>query len=327
MHRAGLAFASMSQNNFTIIYAGIDVAKATLVLSLQGVCTTLDNTPKGHARLLQLLAKAGSSSHVILEATGGYEAAVVRVLHAASVPVSVLLPSRVRHFAQAKGLCAKTDPIDAGVLAQFGAAIQPAPTRPPSTAQLQLTEMVNRRAQLIQTRIAEQNRADHYLEPVARRQSRQLLTLLEKQITECDRCLAQQIAADAEFQARAVRLQAVPGVGPITTATLLAHLPELGSLDDGEAAALAGLAPYNRDSGPYRGTRRISGGRKEVRGALYMAAMTAVRHDPILRTFYRRLCAAGKKPIVALTAAMRKLLLLLNRLIAKPHFQLAASRP
>lgn len=323
MHRAGLAFASMSQNNFTIIYAGLDVAKATLALSLRGASYALGNEAKGYARLLKLLMEVGAPVHVILEATGGYEAAVVRVLHAAGVRVSVLLPSRVRDFARAKGLRAKTDPIDAAVLAAFGAAIQPAPTTPPTTAQLSLTELVQRRAQLVQTRVAEQNRAEHYQDQTARRQAQRLLKLLTTQIAECDQRLAQQLA-QPEFAPRAARLQEVPGVGPVTTATLLAHLPELGQVNEREVAALAGLAPYNCDSGPRKGTRRIYGGRKEVRGALYMAAMTAIRRDPILRTFYQRLCAVGKKPIVALTAAMRKLLLLLNRLVAKPTFHLAS---
>jgi transposase len=324
MHRTGLAFASMSQNNFTMIYAGIDVAKATLVLSLQDVCHTLENNPTGHARLLQLLGQVGAPIHVILEATGGYESAVVRVLHAASVAVSVMLPSRVRDFARAMGLQAKTDPIDAGLLAAFGAAIQPEPTRPPSEAQRQLTELVIRRAQLVDSKVVEQNRAEHYTDRTTQRQSSKMLDFLEQQITECDRQILRQIKADEVLHARACRLQEVPGVGPVTAATLLAHMPELGTLDDGQAAALAGLAPYNCDSGPFKGTRRIRGGRKEVRCALYMAAMTAVRHDPILRVFYQRLCAAGKKPIVALTAAMRKLILLLNRLLANPNFQLAA---
>jgi transposase len=315
----------MSQNNLTMIYAGIDVAKATLALSLQNVCYTLDNDAKGHAHLLRLLAKVAGPVHVILEATGGYEAAVVRVLHATGVPLSVLLPARVRHFACAKGIRAKTDPIDAGMLAAFGAAMQPAPTLPPRAELAALTELVNRRAQLVETRVAQQNRGAHYVGKIAQRQSRQLGKLLDAQIAELDHEIAAQIAADEEFHTRAKRLQEVPGVGPVTTATLLAHLPELGSLDDREIAALAGLAPYNRDSGPAKGSRRIFGGRKEVRRALYMAALSAVRFDRILRTFYERLCQAGKKPLVALTAAMRKLLLLLNHMVAKPSFQLAGS--
>jgi transposase len=314
----------MSPNNLTLIYAGIDVAKATLVLSLQDVCHTLENNAQGHTQLLKLLSQVDAKIHVILEATGGYESAVVRVLHAASVALSVMLPSRVRAFARAMGLQAKTDPIDAGLLAAFGAAIQPEPTMPPSEAQRQLTELVIRRAQLVTAKVVEQNRAEHYTDRITQRQSAKMLAFLQQQITECDRQILRQIKADEVLAARASRLQEVPGVGPVTAATLLAHMPELGTLDDGEAAALAGLAPYNCDSGPCKGTRSIRGGRQEVRCALYMAAMTAVRHDRLLRAFYQRLCAAGKKPMVALTAAMRKLILLLNRLLANPDFKLAA---
>jgi transposase len=245
-------------------------------------------------------------------------------LHAALVPVSVTLPSRVRHYAKAHGQWAKTDPIDAQMLSAFGAAVRPAPTPPPTAAQTKLVELVNRRAQVVQTRVAELNRAEHYSGAFAQGQAKQLLALLDRQVEACERLIAEHLATQAELGTKAARLQIVPGVGAITAATLLAHLPELGTLTDREAAALAGLAPYNQDSGPWKGTRRIRGGRKEVRTALYMAALSAVRHDRILRLFYQRLKAAGKKPLVALTAAMRKLLLLLNRLLKHPEFELSA---
>jgi transposase len=329
MHRAGLAFASMSQNNNNpIFYAGIDIAKATLQLSLGGASSSLANDPKGHARILKLLAAAeaarpGYKIHVILEATGGYEAALVEALHGAGLRLSVIQPSRVRHFANAKNKHAKTDPIDAAVLVAFGEAIQPPPTPPPSAAQTHLVKLVGRRAQLLDTRTAELNRAAHYSDKLLRTQSRQLLALLTRQIAQCDRAIAAQLAADKAMKARAERVQQVPGIGPVVAAVLQAQMPELGSLSEGEAAALAGLAPYNRDSGPWKGTRRIWGGRAPVRCALYMAALSAVRHDAILRDFYTRLCAAGKKPLVALTAAMRKLVVLLNHMLRKPNFKLA----
>ena len=334
MHCAGLAFASMSQNNTTTIHAGLDVAKATLQLCIRGPIAAghaLDNDARGHARIIKLLLAAqagggGGKVHITIEATGGYEAAAVRALHAAGIALSVVPPSRVRNFARAKGILAKTDPIDADMLAAFGEAIAPEPTLPPSEARTRLAELVTRRAQLIETRVAEGNRAAHYTDKILVRQSRALLALLDKQIAECERHIAAQIAADEGMKAAAERMQQVPGVGATTSATLLATMPELGTLSDGEAAALAGLAPYNRDSGPWRGTRRISGGRAQVRCALYMAALSAVRHDPILRAFYERLRAAGKKPLVALTAAMRKLLLLLNRLLKNPSFQLQSAK-
>jgi transposase len=209
------------------------------------------------------------------------------------------------------------------VLVAFGEAITPAPTPPPSPAQTYLSVLVTRRAQLVETRTAEFNRADHYTDKLLRQQSRALLALLERQIAQCECAIAAQIAADETMKARTERLQQVPGIGPIVAAVLQAQMPELGTLQAGEAAALAGLAPYNRDSGPWKGTRHIRGGRAPVRCALYMAALSTVRHDRILREFYTRLCAAGKKPLVALTAAMRKLVVLLNRMLRNPQFQLA----
>jgi transposase len=322
----------MSQNNINpnpnTVYSGIDVAKATLELNLGGTTYNLANEAKDHTRILKLLAavekaQPGTKVHVVLEATGGYETALVRALHEAGQPLSVIQPSRVRHFAYAKNQRAKTDPIDAGVLTDFGRAIRPVPTAPPSAAQIHLAELVNRRAQLVETRSAELNRSSHYSDKLLRRQSHQLLALLDRQIAACDKAIAKQIASDEIMKERAQRVQQVAGVGPVVAAVLQAGMPELGTLTECEAAALAGLAPYNCDSGPRKGTRRIWGGRAPVRCALYMAAMTAVRHDPILRAFYIKLCAAGKKPIVALTAVMRKLIVLLNRLLKNPGFKLA----
>ena len=323
----------MSQNNIThttTLYSGVDVAKATLELSLGGVVHNLANEAKDHVRILKLLAATekeappGTKVHVILEATGGYEAALVRALHGVGQPLSVIQPSRGRHFAHAKNQRAKTDPIDAGILAAFGEAIRPAPTAPPSAAQTHLAELVGRRAQLVETRTAELNRAAHYTDRLLCRQSCQLLALLDRQVAACDKAIAAQIAADETMKARAERMQQVPGVGPIVAAVLQAQMPELGTLTECETAALAGLAPYNCDSGPRKGTRRIWGGRAPVRCVLYMAAMSAVRHDPILRAFYIKLCASGKKPMVALTAAMRKLIVLLNHMLKNPQFKLAA---
>ncbi len=158
---------------------------------------------------------------------------------------------------------------------------------------------------------------------IALRTLNPLRALVALRIGQCERAIAAQIAAEPPMAERAERVQQVPGIGPVVAAVLQAQMPELGTLSDGEAAALAGLAPYNRDSGPHRGVRRIRGGRAPLRCALYMAALSAVRHDRILREFYTRLCAAGKKPLVALTAAMRKLVVLLNRMLRKPQFKLA----
>ena len=323
----------MSQNNQSTLSAGLDVAKDSLALDFQGRAHALSKDAKGHTRLLALLGKA-ENVHVILEATGGYEQPAVAALHAAGIALSVLQPARVRAFARAKGLRAKTDPIDAAVLRAFGEALCPPATAAPSAPQQRLGELVLRRRQLLEFTTAEANRSAHYRDPLPRRQAAAALRMLRRQIAQCEEAIAALLAADQEMSARAARLQEVPGVATITASTLLAELPELGTLSDESAAALAGVAPYNRDSGPFAGTRHLSGGRAPVRCALYpsaplrafgMASLSAVRHDPILRAFHQRLRAAGKKPKVALTAVMRKLIVLLKRLLKNPTFHLRAT--
>lgn len=312
----------MSQNNPPILYVGLDVAKSSLQLDLAGQSHALTNDAKGHARLLKLL-RDHPGAHVVCEATGGYEQPAVRALHAAQVPVSIVEAGRVRHFAKAKGLRAKTDPIDATVLSQYGRTFQPAATPAPTAQRARLAELSTRRLQLIETRTAETNRAAHYTDKVCLRQSRQLVQVLEKQIGDADQAITELIATDEKLKSQAARLDAIPGVGAVTAATVLAELPELGTISDEAASALVGVAPYNRDSGEQSGGRHIAGGRKEVRCALYMATLSAVQHDAILKAFYTRLRDAGKKPKVALVAAMRKLVVLMNRLLKNPKFQLA----
>ena len=186
-----------------------------------------------------------------------------------------------------------------------------------------LAELTQRRRQLVQLLVQERNHLEHYTDPFRRRQTRQLCRLLDKQIDECEQTIAALIDQDPLLQHQAQRLQAIPGVGPVVASTLLAEMPELGKLTPQTAAALAGVAPYNHDSGPKQGLRAIGGGRQTVRCALYMATLSAVRHDRILKEFFQRLVAAGKKPKVALTACMRKLVILMNRLLKNDQFQLA----
>jgi len=312
----------MSQNNTTILYVGLDVAKLSLQLHLAGQLHSLANDLKGHVQLLKLL-RGHPGAQVICEATGGYEQPVVRALQAAEIPVSVMEAGRVRYFARAQGQRAKTDPIDAAVLTHYGVTFQPPPTPALSAQQQRLADVTQRRRQLIHTRTMESNRAEHYADPFCVRQSRQLQKVLEKQIDQCDQLITTLIAEDAQLAQKATRLQAIPGVGPVVAATVLAEMPELGKLNPQTAAALAGVAPYNRDSGNLTGWRHISGGRRPVRCALYMATLSAVRHDRILKEFYTRLRAAGKKPLVALTACMRKLVVLMNHLLKNEKFQLA----
>lgn len=313
----------MSQNNPSILYAGLDVAKASLELHLAGTSHALTNDAPGHAALLKLL-RPHPDAQVICEATGGYERAAVRALHLAARPVSVVEAGRVRSFARAQGRRAKTDPLDARVLADYGAAVRPPPTPPATARQERLAALDTRRRQLIETLIAERNRSAHYTEAQCVRQARALLKLLATQQAQCEKAIAELIAADEKLQARAQRLDAIPGVGAITAAVVLAGLPELGTLSDEAVAALAGVAPYNRDSGGQTGVRHIAGGRGAVRCALYMAALSAVKYDAILKAFYLKLRAFGKKPKVALVACMRKLVVLMNRLLKNPKLELAA---
>ena len=312
----------MSQNNTPILYVGLDMAKASLQLDLAGQPHTLTHDAPGHTRLVKLL-RDHPTAHLVCEATGGYEKPVRRALHAAQVPASLVEAGRVRHFARAQGQRAKTDPIDAPVLSDYGRVFQPAPTPAPTAQQARLAELSTRRLQLMATRTAETNRAAHDVDKACVRQARPLRRLLDKQIEACDEALAAIIAADETLKAKAERLDAIPGVGVVTAATVLAQMPELGRSSDAAAAALVGVAPYNRDSGTVTGARPIAGGRGGVRCAIDMAALSAVRHSAILKAFYLKLRAAGKKPKVALVACMRKLVILMNRLLKNPQFQLA----
>jgi transposase len=312
----------MSQNNTSILYVGLDVAKLSLALDLAGNSHALENHAQGHAQLLKLL-RPHPQVHVVCEATGGYEQPVVRCLQTAGVAVSIIEAGRVRHFAQAQGQRAKTDPIDAAVLSAYGRACQPSASTPPSDQQQQLADLTQRRRQLVQLLTQERNHLEHYTDRFRLRQAKQLCRLLDKQIDECEQAIAEVIDHDPVLKHKAERLQAIPGVGPVVASTMLAEMPELGDLTPQTAAALAGVAPYNQDSGPKQGFRSIAGGRRTVRCALYMATLSAVRHDRILKEFFQRLLAAGKKRKVALTACMRKLVILMNRLLKNNQFQLA----
>jgi transposase len=313
---------SMSQNN-TILHLGLDVAKLSLQLHLINRFHSLTNDAKGHRQLLKLL-RDHPKAHVICEATGGYEQKVVRCLQSAGIAVSVVEAGRVRYFARAQGLRAKTDPIDAAVLSAYGRTFSPAVTAAPSARQQRLSSVTQRRRQLVQLLLMQRNYAEHYSDPFQLRQARQLIKTLEKQIDECEQAISQLIAEDDVLRKNAQRLQSISGVGPIVAATVLAEMPELGQISNNAAAALAGVAPYNDDSGDQKGKRRIAGGRRTVRNALYMATLSAVRYDRILKACYQRLCANGKAPLVALTACMRKLVVLMNRLLKNAQFQLAA---
>ena len=253
--------------------------------------------------------------HVVMEASGGYEREVVAHLQAAALAVSVANAGWVRNFALSQGRLSKTDRIDARVLVDFAVANAPRLRAPISAAQQKLTDLVRARHQLVAVRSLLQNQLEHTREPLARRSQEELVALTTTRIERLEKSLTALIAATPDLQAKAQKLTAVRGIGPTTAALLLAELPELGTLNKAEAAALAGLAPRNHDSGSFRGQRHIAGGRSAVRTGLWMPTLVATRYNPILREFYQRLRAKGKPTKVALTATARKLLLHLNSLL------------
>lgn len=298
------------------IYVGIDVAKARLDVAVRpdGDTWQATNDASGITALVARLDHLRPTL-IVLEATGGYERPVAASLVAAALPVAVVNPRQIRDFAKATGKLAKTDTLDAHVLAHFAAAVRPAPRPPPDADTQALAAILARRRQLIAMLTAEQNRL-HTAPTAIRERIGAHIAWLAAELKEIDAELARAIADDPTWRERDALLRSVPGVGPVLAVTLLAELPQLGTLTRHQVAALAGVAPLNRDSGTRRGIRTVWGGRARVRGALYMAALVATRYNPVIRAFYDRLCAAGKPKKVALTACMRKLLTILNALLA-----------
>jgi len=295
---------------------GLDVAKDWIDVAVWPASRApwrVPTTEAGLSALCTALA-AMTPSVIVLEASGGYEMPVVAALALAGLPVARVNPRRVREFARADGLLAKTDQIDAGVLARFGACMTVRLTPPPPAELADLQALVVRRRQLLEMLGAERNRAA--LARRAVRPSLQTVTrTLERALAALDHDLGAHIAASPHWRALDQRLQSVPGIGPTTARTLLAQLPELGQLSHRAIAALVGVAPFNCDSGHHRGTRVIWGGRAVVRTALYLPTLVATRCNPVIRAFYTRLRRAGKPPKVALLAAMHKLLTILNALM------------
>lgn len=301
-------------------YVGIDIAKDKL--DVDGRAQPLPNTPEHCAEWLASLA--GHNVCLVCEATGGYERTLVAAAHLAGVPIAVVNPLHVRRFAGALGRIAKTDVLDKSVLSRFGAAIQPRPHALASPTRQRLAELTVRRRQLCVLITAQTQQAEDLTLPVVQAQARALLALLVAQRDALATELAATLAADPALQGQAERLQQAQGVGLLTAAGLLAMMPELGAASGREVAALAGVAPMNRDSGQYRGQQHIAGGRPVVRALLFMAALAAIRCNPVLQPFYRQLRARGKTARQALTAVMRKLIMLLNLLLADPQFTLVS---
>ncbi len=299
-----------------LVHAGADVAKNSIELfcPAQRLPASIENSPSGFRRLLRALEKSSGPVHIVCEATGPYHRAFAHALHQAGIPISVMNPRQVRDFARAAGRLAKTDKIDAEVLADFGAKMQPSATPPPQPLQEHLAELTARRRQLIAMRCEESQRLDQTDYPPLKRSISAILRFIEKQLRSIEAQIEKIVASDAALKAKVERLSQVQGVGRISATLLLAACPELGTLNKKEVAALAGLAPVCRDSGAKHGARFIKGGRPAMRAALYMAALSASKNNPFLRPVYLRLRTAGKPFKVALVAVMRKLLIYLNSL-------------
>lgn len=303
-----------------INYIGVDISKLFLDVHHNGMITRIPNTDKGIGGLLRSLP---FDAMLVCESSGGYEALLITKAHAASRPIARINARQVRDFAKAKGRLAKTDTLDAEAITNFAQVFHPSPLSLPDPLQHELAGLVKIRSHLL-LQITQNNNLKETISDKA------LLTILtttiaslKKQEAKLQALIAGKIKLSAALTSRVARLQQVQGIGFVTAFSLVSFMPELGTLSDTQAASLAGVAPFNHDSGQFRGQRRIRGGRSQLRSALYMAALVASRRNPILRPLYQRLLAAGKPKKLALTVLMRKLILLANRLLKNPHFTLA----
>lgn len=309
-------------NRNTPTHIGIDVSKARLDVHIPG-CAHLQvtNSSQGLEELFAALAGV-QAPQLVCESTAGYQKLLVSDCLRRGIPVAVVQPARVRHFALAAGLLAKTDRIDAGLLSRYGDTHRPTPVQAPDPDAVALRQMLEARRVLIETITDTGNRlelAEGFLRQTLLKLRRSAQRLLDK----ADAQIAAHVAASPTLAAKSGRLRQLKGVGPVLAHTLLAFLPELGSLPDKTVASLAGVAPHPRDSGTTSGRRKIRAGRKTVRKVLYMAAVSASRSNAVLKAFYERLVQSGKPAKVALTAVMRKMITVLNQLLANPNFTLA----
>jgi transposase len=297
-------------------YVGIDVSKDRLDIHVRpgGQAFEVSRDGKGLEQLVARLRKL-SPVLVAVEATGGFEVIVAAAIAGAELPLAVVNPAQVRHFAQAVGKRAKTDPVDAGVIAHFAEAVRPIPRALPDEAARLLAELVGRRRQIIDMIVAERQREKRATNVRVRKSLARHIAVLEKELMEIDGDIDTLVRGSPVWRAKEDLLASVPGIGKTIARILIAELPELGNLGRREIASLAGLAPYTRQSGQWRGKSMIAGGRSSVRSATFLGALVASRHNPILKAFYQRLLQAGKPKMVALIAVARKLLTFLNAIL------------
>jgi transposase len=297
-------------------YVGIDVSKDQLDIAMRpdGDTWSMPNDASGITEVVQRLAQLHPKL-VLLEATGGLQMPLAAALATAGLPLAMVNPRQVRDFARATGRLAKTDRLDAQALAHFAEAVRPTPYPLPDVQTQELTALLTRRHQVVEMLTAEKNRRRATRSEAVRQRVQDHIRWLEQELADLDDDLERTLRESPLWREKDNLLRSVPGIGRVVSITLLADLPELGTLSRHQIAALVGVAPLNRDSGRFRGKRMVWGGRARVRAALYMAALTASRYNPIIKAFYHRLCSAGKARKVALTACMRKLLIILNSMV------------
>jgi transposase len=303
-------------------YLGVDVSKDTLVVAFSGQRWQLPNSQEGFRQLVAKIKKQSGVLHVACETTGSYQLPMCLALQEAGIAVSICDAARIHFFGRSEGLLAKNDPLDAALIERFANAKCP-PAHPPlSREQIALAELINHRHHLVEAAKVLRTNRQQVLDAAVRKEIDRSIQALEKRIEALRLQLQKKVEANPLWKKKMEVLMSQKGVGFLTAIVLVVKMPELGSLNRGESAALAGVAPYDNDSGQVEGKRSIRGGRIEVRNALYMAALTAIRHNPVLKAFYQRLLKERKPPKVALTAVMRKMIVYLNALL-KPFAQAA----
>lgn len=299
-------------------YVGIDIAKHTFDLCSLHPQKILpfENNPKGIRQAVRMLAQLRPKL-IVMEATGGYETPLAAKLHATGLPVAIVNPRRIRDFAKAQGRLAKTDKMDAEVLATFAAKMQPPAQEQIDPSRRLMKALVARRHQLIRMRTGENNRSEHALDKVIAASLGRIIKAIDREIEKVERLIREQLARMPQLEAKAQILHSTPGIGQTTAAMLVTEVPELGRLNRRQMAMLIGVAPINRDSGTFRGKRMTGAGRTEVRSRLYMPTLVAIRHNKVIRRFYQHLLSKGKTKMTAIIACMRKLITILNTIVAK----------
>ncbi len=306
-----------------LVHIGADIAKDSIAWQIGEHSLVFENTPQGISKALHRITKLNAPTLVVCESSGGYERLLLKICWKKGQPVALVSADRVRHHAGAHGMLAKTDPIDARMIAHFGRTHQPAPTPQPSAEQTRLRELSDARSQLMEALFRMKSQKAQSDDPVAVKAFEKVVAVISNQVEKLDRQIRCLVESQPGWLETTRRFMQVKGVGWQTACSMLAFMPEIGTLEPNAAAALAGVAPFAMDSGKHKGKRIIRGGRPAVRKALYMASLSAVRHNTVFKAVYIRLRKAGKAKKVALTAVMRKMIVLLNHLQKNPEFALS----